>query len=121
MIVEDENEVREMLKDALSRRKYTVIEASNGLEAMSRFKPSVVDLVITDILMPEEDGLKVIMQLKEKKPGIKIIAISGGGKIGPAIYLNIARTLGADEVISKPFSLQNLITKIEGLLGPEQI
>jgi len=118
LIVEDQAEFREMLKEALSRRKYSIIEASDGKEAMLKFKASIVDLVVTDILMPEEDGLKVIMKLKEIKPGIKIIAISGGGKAGPGNYLNLAKALGADDILSKPFLLSTLISRIEELLNP---
>src|SRR5665647_3516442 len=120
LIVEDEKELREMLKISLTRRKFTVIEASNGKEAISHFKPSVTDLVVTDLIMPEEDGLKVILKLKELKPSLKIIAISGGGKAGPGSYLNLAKALGADAVYSKPFSINDLITKIEQLLDTEQ-
>lgn len=117
MIVEDEKDIREMLRDALLRKKYSVIEAVNGQDALSKFKASFIDIVITDILMPDEDGLKVIMKLKELKPNLKIIAISGGGKFGPAGYLNMARTLGADEIFAKPFSLKALENKIEELLS----
>lgn len=120
LIVEDELEVREMLKTSLLRSKYTVLEASNGREAIIHFKPSVTDLVITDLIMPEEDGLKVIMKLREMKPSVKIIAISGGGKVGPGSYLNLAKVLGADAVYSKPFSIHTLLEKIEELLNPEQ-
>ena len=120
LIVEDDKDLREMLKTSLSKRKYTVIEASDGKEAILRFKPAVTDLVITDLIMPDEDGLKVIIKLKEIKPGIKIIAISGGGKAGPGNYLNIARALGADEVFPKPFSLNDLISKIDSILNTEQ-
>ena len=116
LLVEDDNELREMLKTALLRRKYTVMEASNGREAIIRIKPSITDLVITDLIMPEEDGLKVILKFKEIKPAIKIIAISGGGKAGPGGYLNLAKALGADAVFSKPFSTNDLIAKIEDLL-----
>jgi len=70
--------------------------------------------------MPDEDGLKVIMKLRELKPTIKIIAISGGGKGGPGSYLNLAKALGADAIFSKPFSLNDLISKIEELLSSEQ-
>jgi CheY-like chemotaxis protein len=120
LIVEDDKNLREMLKTSLSRRKYTVIEADNGKEAIVHFKPSITDLVVTDILMPEEDGLKVIMKLREIKPSIKIIAISGGGKAGPGSYLNLAKVLGANAVFSKPFSIRDLITKIEELVPNEQ-
>jgi CheY-like chemotaxis protein len=120
LIVEDEKELREMLKTALLRRRLTVLEAVNGKDAIVHFKPSITDLVVTDLIMPEEDGLKVIMKLKQLKPGIKIIAISGGGKAGPASYLNLAKALGADAVYSKPFSTNELIAKIEELLNIEQ-
>ena len=121
MIVEDDNDLREMLKLSLLQRKYTVIEAGNGKEAIAKFKPSLIDLVVTDIIMPDEDGLKVIMKLREIKPGIRIIAISGGGKAGPGNYLNLARALGADEIFSKPFSVNTLLTKIDSILEPEQL
>ncbi len=113
LIVEDDRELREMIGISLTRRKLTVIEAANGKEAIMHFKPSITDLVVTDLIMPEEDGLKVIMKLREIKPSIKIIAISGGGKAGPGSYLNLARALGADAIYSKPFSVNDLIAKIE--------
>ncbi|MCX6255029.1 MAG: response regulator [Bacteroidia bacterium] len=121
LIVEDEKELREMLKISLIRRKFTVLEAGNGKEAIIHFKPSITDLVVTDLIMPEEDGLKVIMKLRELKPSIKIIAISGGGKAGPGSYLNLAKALGADAIYSKPFSINDLIAKIEELLKIEQL
>jgi CheY-like chemotaxis protein len=117
LIVEDDNELREMIRISLTRRKYTVLEAANGKEAILRFKPSITDLVVTDLIMPDEDGLKVIMKLKELKPSLKVIAISGGGKAGPGSYLNMARALGADKIYSKPFSINEMILKIEELLG----
>ena len=119
LIVEDDEELREMISISLKRRKYTVIEAANGREAIIRFKPAITDLIVTDLIMPEEDGLKVIMKLREIKPNLKVIAISGGGKAGPASYLNLARALGADAIYSKPFSLNDLIAKIEELLSNE--
>jgi DNA-binding response OmpR family regulator len=117
LIVEDDRELREMLKISLTRHKYSILEAENGKDAIAHFRPSVTDLVITDLIMPEEDGLKVIMKLRELKPGLKIIAISGGGKAGPGSYLNMARALGADAIFSKPFSINELITRIDSLLS----
>lgn len=121
LIVEDDNELREMLKLSLHRRRITVLEATNGKEAIAHFKPSVTDLIVTDLIMPEEDGLKVIMTLRAVKPSLKVIAISGGGKAGPGSYLNMAKVLGADAVYSKPFSINDLINKIEELLTSEQV
>lgn len=117
LIVEDDKDLREMLKLSLMRRKYIVFEAGDGKEAIIHFKPSITDLVVTDLIMPEEDGLKVIIKLREIKPSIKIIAISGGGKIGPGSYLNLAKALGANAIFSKPFSTRELIGKIEELVS----
>ena len=120
LIVEDDKELREMLKMSLIRRNFTVIEAENGKDAITHFKPFITDLVVTDLIMPEEDGLKVVIKLRELKPSIKIIAISGGGKVGPGSYLNLAKALGADAIYSKPISINELIAKIEQLLDNEQ-
>jgi DNA-binding response OmpR family regulator len=119
LIIEDDRELREMIKTALIRKDHIVLEAENGKEALIHFKPSVTDLVITDLIMPDEDGLKVIMKIREMKKGIKLIAISGGGKAGPGGYLNLAKALGADAVYSKPFSINDLTAKIEDLLKVE--
>jgi DNA-binding response OmpR family regulator len=120
LLVEDDKELREMLKLSLTRMNFTVFEAENGKDAITHFKPSITDLVVTDIIMPEEDGLKVVIKLRELKPSIKIIAISGGGKVGPGSYLNLAKALGADAIYSKPFSINELIARIEELLMNEQ-
>lgn len=120
MIIEDDRDLREMLRTILLRKEYTVIEADNGREALKSFKPGVTDLVITDLLMPEEDGLKVIMMMRELKKEIRVIAISGGGKAGPGNYLELAKALGADAVFSKPFAINDLVTRIEELLKIEQ-
>jgi CheY-like chemotaxis protein len=121
LIVEDDKELREMLKVSLVRHKFSVFEAVNGKDAIAHFRPSMVDLVVTDLIMPEEDGLKVIMKLRELKPKLRIIAISGGGKAGPGSYLKLAKALGADAVFSKPFSINDLVSKIESLLANEQL
>ena len=120
LIVEDDKELREMLRMSLIRRGFTVLEAENGKEAITHFKPLLTDVVVTDLIMPEEDGLKVVIKLRELKPSIKIIAISGGGKVGPGSYLNLAKALGADAIYSKPFSINDLTLKIEQLLENEQ-
>jgi DNA-binding response OmpR family regulator len=116
LLVEDDNDLRQMLASAIGKKKHTVIEASNGRDALNKFKYSLVDLVVTDLLMPEQDGIGLIMELKKAKESLRIIAISGGGKAGPSNYLDIARTLGADAVFSKPFSLQDIMREIDKLL-----
>ena len=116
LIVEDDAELREMIKVALVRRKFTVIEAANGLEAIAYFKPLVIDLVITAIIIPEEDGLGVIKKLKEIKPALKVIAMSIGGKASPRHYLDLAKLFGADATLTKPFMINDLISIVDNLL-----
>ena len=116
LLVEDNEDLRAMLKESLEKRKHRIIEASNGKEALIRFKSAVTDIVITDLIMPEQDGIGLIMELKKIKPEIKVVAISGGGKIGPSNYLDIAETLGADAVFPKPFNLNSFILEVEKLV-----
>lgn len=117
LLVEDDNDLRDLLKRTLEKRgNHLVIDASNGKEALFKFKTLLVDVVITDLVMPDLDGIGLIMELRKVKPNIKIIAISGGGKVGPSNYLNIAKTLGADAIFTKPFSMKSIIDKVEELL-----
>lgn len=117
LLVEDDQDLRAMLKSSLQKGKHLIIEASDGKEALYKFKSLLIDLVITDLVMPEQDGIGLIMELKKLKPDIKIIAISGGGKAGPSNYLSIAETLGADAVFSKPFSVTIFQEKVEEILS----
>jgi len=101
-----------MLKLSLSRRNFTVFEADNGKSAIAHFKPTITDLVVTDLIMPEEDGLKVVIKLRELKPTIKIIAISGGGKVGPGSYLNWQKRWALMQFIQNRFQLTTLLQKL---------
>ncbi|MDR2887037.1 MAG: response regulator [Bacteroidales bacterium] len=117
LIVDNDNELREMIGAALVVRRFAVMEAKNGREAIANFKPLVIDAVITDIIMPEADGLEVIMKLKKLKPELKIIAMSGGGKVSPHTYLELAKKFGADVTLTKPFMTDSLVSTVERLLG----
>ncbi len=115
--MEDDKDLRELLKASLTKSgDHLIIDASNGKEALQKFKSLLVDLVITDLVMPEQDGIGLIMELRKIKPGLKIIAISGGGKVGPSNYLSIAETLGANAVFAKPFSIKSLLEKVDEII-----
>ena len=118
MIVEDDKAVRELLREILKRAGHEVIAASNGKEAIALYQddPAPPDLVITNILMPEKEGLETIQEMRRDDPDIKIIAISGGGQIGPADYLEIARRFGATRTFSKPFDRKELLAAVDELL-----
>lgn len=117
MIVEDDTAVRELLRDILERAGHEVIVAQNGKVAISLYKNSPADLIITNILMPEKEGLETIQELHREDPGVKIIAISGGGQIGPADYLEVARRFGAMRTFSKPFDRKELLKAVDELLA----
>jgi len=116
LIVEDDKAVRELLREILRRAGHEVVDVENGKEALAAYKDSPVDLVITNILMPEKEGLETIQELRRDDPDIKIIAISGGGQIGPADYLEVARRFGAMRTFSKPFDRKELLAAVDELL-----
>ena len=117
LVIEDHDDLREVLATALTANDYEVIEASNGTEAMAALTDRSVDLIITDILMPEKDGLEVLMELKNRDAGIKVIAMSSGGHIGPKFFLDTARTLGAQRTFTKPFDMDKLLDAVRELIS----
>ena len=114
LIIDDEPLILEGLQQALELEGHKTYSATNGKEAVSLISAGLKpDLVITDIIMPEKDGIEVIWSIQEKIPETKIIAISGGGRISATDHLKIAEKLGANSVLTKPFSTEDLVTEIE--------
>ena len=107
-----------MLRLTLAEFGHTVIEAGNGIDGLAVLPASGVELVITDIVMPGKEGIEVIMEIRRLYPQLKVIAISGGGRVGPTDYLRIASYLGAARVLAKPFSNEDLLTAVNELLPP---
>jgi DNA-binding response OmpR family regulator len=116
LLIDDDNPLRDMMRKVLVHFGHTVIEARNGKEGMRLFPHADADLVITDIVMPEKEGLEVLMELREKQPPVKIIAISGGGRVNAADYLRTATLMGAAKVLAKPFSNEALMAAVNDLL-----
>lgn len=108
LIIDDESIVRLMLRDCLESQGHRVLEASDGAEGLQVFEGAPVDVVVTDIVMPEKEGIETILELKRRSANIGIIAISGGGRIAATDFLRIAKRLGADHTLQKPFPLQAL-------------
>jgi CheY-like chemotaxis protein len=115
LVVDDEDQMRALLRLMLEPAGHEVLEAANGKIALHMQKKMPVDLVITDILMPEMEGVELIMNLRKVDPHVKIIAISGGGKIDPNFCLDIAGKMGADRILLKPFSKSTIISIISEL------
>jgi YesN/AraC family two-component response regulator len=116
LIIDDETQIRVMLRKLLESRGYTVSDAPNGKEGVKCYRDNPADLIITDIIMPEKEGLETIMELKKLYSDIKIIAMSGGGKNNPDEYLNLAKLLGAKQIFHKPIENQKLLDAIEKLI-----
>jgi len=101
--------MRRVLRRVLEKEGHEVVEASNGAEALRQHQATPAELVITDILMPEKDGLEVIMALRRQTPELKIIAMSGGGRFNQAEALHMAEPLGAFATLRKPFALDAML------------
>jgi YesN/AraC family two-component response regulator len=117
LIIDDENAIAVMLKRLVDKAGHESKIASNGNEGLDLFESFQPDLLITDIVMPEKEGLELIFELRRKNPAIKIIAISGGGRFQYEGYLNSARHLGANLVFQKPLDLKQLMSSISELLN----
>jgi CheY-like chemotaxis protein len=117
LVIEDNENMLRMMNDLLNRSGYHVLSAIDGVAGLKAYRAEKPDLVITDIIMPDKEGLEVIMDLVKEEPRPKIIAMSGGGMMEPRTYLSLAQKLGADEVLEKPFRPADLLTLIEKLLS----
>ncbi|MCL1981353.1 MAG: response regulator [Proteobacteria bacterium] len=119
LVIDDDDQMRVLLRQVMEWAGHEVIEAANGREGVQKFRKQPADLVITDLIMPEQEGLETISSLKKEYPDLKIIAISGGGRIGPEAYLPAAQELGANKVFSKPFDVRELAETIKELFCHE--
>lgn len=116
LVIDDDPMLCGLYKTILSNEGYRVYVASNGNDGLKLLRQELCELVITDIFMPEKEGIETITELKSKYPGIKIIAISGGGAMKRQITLQIAKDLGSDRVLEKPIEIETLITTVAEVL-----
>jgi CheY-like chemotaxis protein len=116
LLVDDDNQFRTMLSEALSGEGYQMQEASDGRQAIKLYASQPTDLVITDLVMQGKEGLETIVEMKRLYPGVKIIAISGGGRGSSQDYLKMAEAFGARRVLAKPFSHRQILEAINQVL-----
>lgn len=116
LVIEDDLEMREMLKTMLEREGYDVLIAADGQEGFDVFSSEPTNLIITDILMPEKDGIDVIDYFHSNYPGVNIIAISGGGCVGPEDWLQLVKHMGVSYTFKKPFNRKELLKTVRELL-----
>src|SRR6266540_594484 len=115
LVVDDEPELRDLMTRVLKRGGHRVTCAANGIEASRAVANERFDVVVTDVIMPEKDGIQVINELRRKYPDVRIIAMSGGGHVSRDQYLKIAKGLGAHALLEKPFSNEDLLAAISAL------
>ncbi len=117
LIVDDERDILEVLKDILEDAGHDVTIAENGQKALELASKEKFDIILTDIIMPEKEGISMILELKAKNDELSIIAMSGGGYAGPAFYLETAEGFGADRTLVKPITRAELLEAIDSLLN----
>ncbi|RJQ66279.1 MAG: response regulator [Desulfobacteraceae bacterium] len=122
LIIEDDEYVQRMLKQTFERAGYQVAAAANGAAGIKlyEFKRDLLepyDVVITDLIMPEMEGIETITRLRKTNPDVKVIAISGGGRNKPDDYLHLARKLGAMRTFTKPVDREALLQAVSELVG----
>lgn len=112
LIIDDDVRIRELFRMWLEREGFDVLDAENGREGVKLQRRSPADILICDLIMPVQEGIETITQFRDEFPDTGIIAISGGGKIGPHSYLTVAEQLGAWKVFTKPVDMPTLIKTI---------
>lgn len=116
LIIDDDEDIRTFLSTLLKQLGHEVHCLEDGSKALQLHQKHPIELVITDILMPDFDGIEVIRQFRREVPDLKIIAISGGGYTDPEQFLTMAQRLGADATFHKPFDWTALVGKVDDLL-----
>lgn len=116
LVIEDNAGVRNTVTRILQAAGYGVVTANDGVQGFESFCKEQPDLVISDIIMPEQEGIGTIRQILAERPGTKIIAISGGGRIGNTDFLQIALRMGAVDALAKPFDPEDLLGRIDTCL-----
>ncbi|PXF59428.1 MAG: response regulator [Deltaproteobacteria bacterium] len=116
LVIDDDIQILEMLRQTLEHEGYEVVDALDGKEGLRLYREAPTDLVITDIIMPAKEGVEMIIELRRDFPDVKIIAMSGGGRVGPKNYLGIAKKLGVMRTFTKPVPRQDMIKAVKELL-----
>jgi CheY-like chemotaxis protein len=117
LVVDDDAIVRETLVEILSSEGYDLVTAQDGRHGLKLFRSENPDLVVTDIIMPEMEGIQMITEIRAMDPKAKVIAVSGGARIGNTDFLKIARLLGANDVVYKPFDPDDFLARVSKCLA----
>jgi CheY-like chemotaxis protein len=118
LVVDDQEWIRKLVREVLEQAGYVVEEARGGNEGLERYRARQADVVIMDILMPDQDGIESIVTLRREFPESRVIAMTGGGDmIGILNFLDVARMLGANRTLQKPFTVNALLEAVAAEVG----
>ena len=117
LVIDDNPEFRDILRSHLEANGHRTLLASDGEQGLALLEREAIDIVLTDILMPQRDGLEVLRETKRRWPGLPVIAISGGGWIKATELLGMAERLGADNVLQKPVRRGDLLKDVDEALN----
>ncbi|WP_417911924.1 response regulator [Candidatus Electronema sp. TJ] len=117
LIIDDDGQILSLLARSMELAGFAAVTAADGREGQRLLEKQPFDLVITDLIMPEKEGMETISYIRKNFPEVRIIAISGGGRIGPETYLPAALELGADLAFAKPFHVDDLVAAVRKLLA----
>jgi DNA-binding response OmpR family regulator len=119
LLVDDDAALRAVITRALQQAGHKVMPARDGRDALTLLNHAPVDLIITDLLMPEQDGIELILRVRRCRPKLPILAISGGGnRFRGEYYLQMAKVIGATRLLPKPFTAESLLAEVSALLLP---
>jgi DNA-binding response OmpR family regulator len=118
LVIDDDRLVRFTIRTALEQAGHSVVEAEDGARGIAAFDAGAFDLVVTDLLMPEKEGVETVREIRQRSTQVKILAVSGGGSMKMLDYLAMAEALGADRSLAKPFTSRALVEIVKELLAP---
>lgn len=121
LLIDDDAALRSILRRSLERAGYEVREAGEGGAALKLLASAPADLIITDLVMPEMEGIAFILAMRKVNPRLPVIAMSGGGRVGLNGYLEIAQACGAARILAKPFDIEQLFALVQDLIGPPPV
>jgi CheY-like chemotaxis protein len=117
LVIDDDTTARTVIVEMLTENGHQTVEARDGDEGLELFNEGKFDIVITDLIMPNVEGIETIIKLKKRHPAVNIIAVSGGGRISAVDHLSLAEKFDVNKTLTKPFRKDDLLKAVDEILG----